>query len=210
MTNEQIQEIQLQYSILRAMASNYAAGHRWDHLDGEAVTKAADGIDAMLAEREADKKRLAELKGTLNLASASYAGERARADALQADLNKAESMITQYSNALSQAANDKVQWVVMETGFRQRIAELEKYTKNRDEENQGLMLTVGRLRTEREQTRTLTVKLPEPLMPMDNGRGELFMTPDNLEQGGYLNRDDVLRALRKACVAAGIKLDVGE
>lgn len=72
------------------------------------------------------RHRIAELEGALNLAAASYAGERARADALQADFNKAESMITQYSNALSQAANDKAQWVVMETGFRQRIAQLER------------------------------------------------------------------------------------
>lgn len=123
MTNEQIKALNQVCGLLRAMASNYSAGHCWDHLDSEAVSRAADGIGALLAEREADKKRLAELKGTLNLASASYAGERARADALQADLDKAESMITQCSNALSQAANDKVQWVVMETGFRQRIAQ---------------------------------------------------------------------------------------
>lgn len=30
--------------ILRSMASNYAGGHRWDDLDGEACTKAADEI----------------------------------------------------------------------------------------------------------------------------------------------------------------------
>lgn len=52
---------------------------------------------------------------------------------------------------------------------------------------------------------TLTVKLPEPLMPAQHNSGELFMTPDNVEQGGYLNRDDVLKALRKA----GITLKVG-
>ena len=46
---------------------------------------------SLLAERDADKaliaeqaKRIAELEGALNLASASYAGERERADALQA------------------------------------------------------------------------------------------------------------------------------
>lgn len=48
-------------------------------------------VIALLAERDADKvliaeqaKRIAELEGALNLASASYAGERERADALQA------------------------------------------------------------------------------------------------------------------------------
>lgn len=37
-------------------------------------------------------------------------------------------------------------------------------TKERDEENQDLMLTVGRLRVEREEleSRTVTVKLPLP------------------------------------------------
>lgn len=49
-----------------------------------------------------------------------------------------------------------------------------------------------------------TVKLPDALMPAMHKSGELFMTPDNVEQGGYLNRDDVLRVLR----AAGIKWEV--
>lgn len=43
----------------------------------------------------------------------------------------------------------------------------------------------------------LAVKLPEPLMPAQHTSGELFMTPDNVEHGGYLNRDDVLRSLKK-------------
>lgn len=71
MTNEQIQALNQVCVILRAMASNYAAGHCWDHLDGETVTKAADGIDTLLAEREADKaliaeqvKRIAELESS--------------------------------------------------------------------------------------------------------------------------------------------------
>jgi len=34
-------------SILRAMVTNYAEGNRWDHLDAEACTKAADEIDAL-------------------------------------------------------------------------------------------------------------------------------------------------------------------
>ena len=48
-----------------------------------------------------------------------------------------------------------------------------------------------------------TVKLPDALLPATHKSGELFMTPDNVEQGGYLNRDDVLRVLR----AAGIKVE---
>ena len=37
---------------LRAMASNYANGHRWDHLDGEAVTAAADALTKVRQELE--------------------------------------------------------------------------------------------------------------------------------------------------------------
>lgn len=35
--------------VLRAMAVNYAGGHSWDHLDGEACSKAADEIAALRA-----------------------------------------------------------------------------------------------------------------------------------------------------------------
>lgn len=61
MTNEQIQALNQVCGLLRAMASNYSAGHCWDHLDGEAVSIAADGIGALLAEREADKALISEL-----------------------------------------------------------------------------------------------------------------------------------------------------
>lgn len=56
------------------------------------------------------------------------------------------------------------------------------------------------------QVGTVTVKLPSPLMPAKHNSGELFMTPDNVIRGGYLNRDDVLRNLR----AAGIQVIEGE
>lgn len=77
-----------------------------------------------------------------------------------------------------------------------RIAELEKYAKNRDEENQGLMLTVGRLRIEREQASTLTVTLPQP---------EQWSICEVL-----LDKKKVIAAIRTACAAAGITLVVGE
>lgn len=54
------------------------------------------------------------------------------------------------------------------------------------------------------ESRTLTVKLPASLMPAQHNSGELFMSPDDVEQGGYLNRDDVVRVLR----TAGIKLQI--
>ncbi|ENB6028413.1 hypothetical protein ABHJ46_003271 [Shigella dysenteriae] len=59
---------------------------------------------------------------------------------------------------------------------------------------------------ERLESRTVTVKLPDPLMPAQHNSGELFMTPDNVIHGGYLNRDDVLRIL----AAAGIQVIEGE
>lgn len=37
-------------TLLRAMARNYANGHCWDHLDGEACLKAADRIEQLEAE----------------------------------------------------------------------------------------------------------------------------------------------------------------
>lgn len=88
------------------------------------------------------------------------------------------------------------------------LEKAQQYAKERDEENQGLMLTVGRLRVEREslESRTVTVKLPNPLMPAQHNSGELFMTSDNVRHGGYLNRDDVLRNLR----AVGIQFIEGE
>ncbi|WP_407211017.1 ead/Ea22-like family protein [Citrobacter portucalensis] len=47
-----------------------------------------------------------------------------------------------------------------------------------------------------------TVTLPDAMMPARHNSGELFMSPDNVDYGGYLNRDDVVRNLR----AAGIEV----
>jgi hypothetical protein len=49
---------QSQQYVLRAMALNYRDGHSWDHLDGEAVTKAADEITRLQAENAALQQRL--------------------------------------------------------------------------------------------------------------------------------------------------------
>lgn len=57
-----------------------------------------------------------------------------------------------------------------------------------------------------ELPKPVVVKLPAALMPAIHNSGELFMTPDNVEQGGYLNRDDVTRVLRDA----GIVVKDGE
>lgn len=46
-----------------------------------------------------------------------------------------------------------------------------------------------------------TVKLPEALIPAIHNSGEPFMRPEPF--GLYLNRDDVLRALRAAGIGKG-------
>lgn len=43
-------EVETCVPVLRAMARNYRNGHSWDHLDGKAVTKAADEIIRLQAE----------------------------------------------------------------------------------------------------------------------------------------------------------------
>ena len=48
-----------------------------------------------------------------------------------------------------------------------------------------------------------TVTLPDAMMPARHNSGELFMSPDNVDYGGYLNRDDVVRNLRAAGI--GVK-----
>ena len=85
-----------------------------------------------------------------------------------------------------------------------QIARLEKKLSDRKRMNQEMATAM--LKPVAEESRTVTVKLPDPLMPAKHNSGELFMTPDNVIHGGYLNRDDVLRNLR----AAGIQVIEGE
>jgi hypothetical protein len=70
---------QSQQYVLRAMALNYRNGHSWDHLDGEAVTKAADEITRLQAENAALLQRL-------NVADQ-------RVDDLQSELTKARELL---------------------------------------------------------------------------------------------------------------------
>ncbi|MDX7499946.1 ead/Ea22-like family protein [Raoultella ornithinolytica] len=55
------------------------------------------------------------------------------------------------------------------------LEKAQQYAKERDAENQDLMLTVGRLRVEREELESRTVKLPPELYTI----GELIRTQDN-------------------------------
>ncbi|WP_211843725.1 ead/Ea22-like family protein [Raoultella ornithinolytica] len=57
----------------------------------------------------------------------------------------------------------------------QALEKAQQYAKERDAENQDLMLTVGRLRVEREELESRTVKLPPELSTI----GELIRTQDN-------------------------------
>ncbi|SCC65656.1 hypothetical protein GA0061070_106115 [Kosakonia oryziphila] len=145
-------------------------------------------ILALLAERDDYKKRIAELEQKADI----Y-------DMLRTDYELEGSLV------------DFVDWQA------KRIEMLEKYTNERDAENQDLMLTIGRFREERE-ARTVSVKLPEntPLYdapeyiwlqtdgvwPVDGEFSELTWCCDRQ------NVDDTLYV--RADLAAGINLEVGE
>ncbi len=87
--------------------------------------------------------------------------------------------------------------------LRQRIAELEEAEQKLCAANITLDARAELAERQLAEMESRTVKLPDALLPATHKSGELFMTPDNVEQGGYLNRDDVLRVLR----AAGIKVE---
>lgn len=76
------------------------------------------------------------------------------------------------------------------------LEKVQQYAKERDAENQDLMLTVGRLRVEREELESRTVKLPERYAWQLG-----YIVPD--PNGDLLDLDDVIAAL----AAAGIKVE---
>lgn len=86
-------------------------------------------------------------------------------------------------------------WAAWKAAGAELVEALEKaqqYAKERDAENQDLMLTVGRLRVEREELESRTVKLPQPLG---------FKPPSG--------RDVILLSeLTEALTAAGIKWEL--
>lgn len=92
-------------------------------------------------------------------------------------------------------------------GLRKRVEELEEVATDYGMKFQRAQDDLKKMALmHRDESRTVTVKLPNPLMPAQHNSGELFMTSDNVRHGGYLNRDDVLRNLR----AAGIQVIEGE
>lgn len=173
---------------------------KWAGFDGQKKAKAnaefiatasPANILALLAERDADKKRIAELEQKADI----Y-------DMLRADYELEGSLV------------DFVDWQA------KRIEMLELYTTERDAQNQDLLLNIGSLqqRIAELEARTVSVKLPEntPLAEApehiwlqtagvwpENGEfSELTWCSDNQ------HRDDTLYV--RADLAAGINLEVGE
>ncbi|HDU3774743.1 TPA: ead/Ea22-like family protein [Klebsiella quasipneumoniae subsp. similipneumoniae] len=79
---------------------------------------------------------------------------------------------------------------------KQLVEALEKaqqYAKERDAENQDLMLTVGRLRVEREELESRTVKLPKKNIGWDRDEDDCW--------------NNAIDACTEALTAAGIKVE---
>ncbi|WNN72865.1 hypothetical protein RIN60_05815 [Kluyvera cryocrescens] len=91
------------------------------------------------------------------------------------------------------------------TSLVEALEKAQQYAKERDEENQSLMLTVGRLRVEREslESRTVTVKLPELCVGVVQG-GHAVMVP--YAAGHWFNKTAILEML----AAAGIQVIEGD
>ncbi|HDT6528062.1 TPA: ead/Ea22-like family protein [Raoultella ornithinolytica] len=80
------------------------------------------------------------------------------------------------------------------------LEKAQQYSKERDAENQNLMLTVGRLRVEREELESRTVKLTK-----------LKMLEDYLAEVAIEERKQILVGVKlefhRACAAADIKVE---
>ena len=122
--------------------------------------------------------------------------------ALVEALEKAQTEVKRQENIASALFDEVSQ---LRRNADDKAPELKKIITEMEEENNRQVLEVMRLSSlvAELESRTVTVKLPDALLPATHKSGELFMTPDNVEQGGYLNRDDVLMVLR----AAGIKVE---
>ncbi|HEQ2047823.1 TPA: ead/Ea22-like family protein [Raoultella ornithinolytica] len=62
------------------------------------------------------------------------------------------------------------------------LEKAQQYAKERDAENQDLMLTVGRLRVEREELESRTVKLPEPFKLAKSSSGLTYYYADEVNE----------------------------
>ncbi|HBU6971562.1 TPA: hypothetical protein MC633_000046 [Raoultella planticola] len=102
---------------------------------------------------------------------------------------------------IDELENDEVRQRLANAEHQLYMAELAKHNLKASRKAQFRKRRAAEKRIAELESRT--VKLPDALLPATHKSGELFMTPHNVEQGGYLNRDDVLRVLRDA----GIKVE---
>ena len=95
------------------------------------------------------------------------------------------------------SAIDDTQWYLAKPSeIRSLVEALEKaqqYAKERDAENQDLMLTVGRLRVEREELESRTVKLPKKNIGWDRDEDDCW--------------NNAIDACAESLTAAGIKVE---
>ena len=87
-------------------------------------------------------------------------------------------------------------WEAYQVGGAELVEQLERarqYAKERDAENQELMLTVGRLRVEREELESRTVKLPKKNIGWDRDEDDCW--------------NNAIDACTEALTAAGIKVE---
>ncbi|MEB8212216.1 hypothetical protein NGI10_03625 [Raoultella ornithinolytica] len=75
----------------------------------------------------------------------------------------------------------------------EQLERARQYAKERDAENQELMLTVGRLRVEREELESRTVKLPKKNIGWDRDEDDCW--------------NNAIDACTEALTAAGIKVE---
>ncbi|WP_233471552.1 ead/Ea22-like family protein [Raoultella ornithinolytica] len=88
-------------------------------------------------------------------------------------------------------------WAAWKAAGAELVEALEKaqqYAKERDAENQDLMLTVGRLRVEREELESRTVKLPKKNIGWDRDEDDCW--------------NNAIDACTEALTAAGIKWEL--
>ncbi|WBO23903.1 hypothetical protein [Sphingomonas abietis] len=103
---------------LRAMASNYAGGHRWDHLDGEVVTAAADALSAASQE-------LADFKASTAYRHSLIGRTEARAELAELQLEAAlQRAATAESRLYSYSQHRAARWKQMADFIQSRAPDL--------------------------------------------------------------------------------------
>lgn len=181
-------------ALVEALEKAQAAERRWHRVASRIHEQACESdvkIDELEAIRAAAEK-LVRCKGRYH-SEQNYRALAALFGVKTPDLPPLEHENVHYADAAE----------IEIAALRQRIAELEEAEQKLCAANITLDARAELAERQLAEMESRTVKLPDALLPATHKSGELFMTPDNVEQGGYLNRDDVLRVLR----AAGIKVE---